>query len=69
MCRYTQYVYACNSHIYVSPQEGLTALMVAAKEGQTAIVNTLVEGHADINIQENVSRTRVSCLVDCTLHV
>ena len=32
----------------------MTCLMVAAKEGETAIVDILVEAHADINAQENV---------------
>ena len=45
----------------ITPQEGLTALMMAVKKGLIAIVNTLVEGHADINIQENVSPAVESC--------
>lgn len=36
-------------------QEGLTALMMAVKEGHTATVNALLEGCALVNIQENVS--------------
>ena len=41
--------------------------MLAVKEGQTAIVNTLVDAHADVNIQENVSPAESP--VDCALHV
>ena len=47
--------------IMYTPQEGMTALMIATKEGQTAIVNSLVEGHADVNVQENVSPAGESC--------
>ena len=43
----------------------MTALMFATAEGQTAIVNTLVEGHADVNVQENVSPAGESCRL-CT---
>lgn len=39
----------------------MTALMMAVKNGLITIVNTLVEGHADINIQENVSPAVESC--------
>ena len=37
--------------------------MIAGKEGQTAIVDTLVDGGADVNVQENVSPAcmRVLC--------
>lgn len=35
-------------------QEGLTALMMAVKEGNTSLVEVLVD-RADVNIQENVS--------------
>lgn len=47
--------------ICIAPQERLTALMMAVKEGHITIVNTLVESRADINIQENVSATEKSC--------
>ena len=47
--------------ICVTPQEGLTALMMAVKGGQTATVNTLVESHADVNVRENVSSACESC--------
>ena len=37
-------------------QEGLTALMIAARSGRTDITNILLEGeHIDLDIQENVS--------------
>ena len=34
-------------------QEGLTALMVAVKEGNTSLVQVLIGG-TDLNVQENV---------------
>lgn len=46
---------------YVTLQEGLTALMMAVKGGQTATVNTLLKGNADVNIQENVSSACELC--------
>ena len=54
--------------ICITPQEGLTALMMAVKEGHITVINTLVESRADINIQENVSATERSCgvLFYCT---
>ena len=39
----------------------MTALIIAVREGHTATVNTLVEGHADVNVQENVSPAGESC--------
>ena len=45
----------------------MTALMWAVRRGQTAIVNTLVAGGADVNVQENVSPAESP--VDCALHV
>lgn len=38
-------------------QEGLTALVMAAKKGYTTTVNTLLKGDANANIQEKVSLT------------
>lgn len=35
--------------------------MMAVGMGHTATVTTLVEGHADVNIQENVSPAGESC--------
>ena len=39
----------------------MTALIIAVKKGETAIVNTLVDGGADVNVQENVSPAGESC--------
>ena len=41
-------------HVHVS-QFGLTALMLAVKEGYSDIVSVLLEAEANTNIQENVS--------------
>ena len=35
-------------------QEGDSALMVAVKSGETEVVKELVEGGADLNLQNNV---------------
>ena len=38
-------------------QDGVTPLMFAAKQGNLTVTKTLVEsGHADLNVEENVSR-------------
>lgn len=55
------YMYVYILVICITPQEGLTALMMAVKEGHITIVNTLVKSCANINIQENVSATERSC--------
>jgi len=52
----------------------MTTLMVAVKYGETAIVNTLVDGGADVNVQENVSviistAVEVSVLYSLSIHV
>ena len=39
----------------------MTALIIAVKKGETAIVNALVDGGADVNVQENVSPAGESC--------
>jgi len=43
----------------------MTALMMAVKEGQAAIVNALVECQADVNVQENVSPAGILWTVHC----
>ena len=49
------YGHTCNYTLFFS-QEGLTALMMATKAGQTSIVQTLLQsGHVDVNAQEKVS--------------
>lgn len=45
----------CSNNVIVISQEGMTALMMAVKGSWTAIVHILVDGHANVNIQENVS--------------
>lgn len=39
----------------------MTALMMAVREGQIAIVDTLVDGGANVNVPENVSPAGESC--------
>ena len=68
-------LFKCVLYCYIIPQKGMTCLMVAAKKGETAIVDILVEAHADIDAQENVrfleivitSDTIIIDLVLCTL--
>ena len=38
------------------PQDGLTALILAVKEGHTETVRTLLAGGADVNLQEEVNK-------------
>jgi ankyrin repeat protein len=54
----------CASHGDVSScvglfwQSGFTALMMAACEGHTAVVQTLIAGGADVNIQSGITPSR-----------
>ena len=38
------------------PQDGLTALILAVKEGHTETVRTLLAAGADVNLQEEVNK-------------
>ena len=38
------------------PQNGLTALILAVKEGHTETVRTLLAARADVNLQEEVNK-------------
>ena len=44
-----------------SYQDGSTALYVAAQKGHVEVVTFLVNGGADVNIQDKVS-TRIGCV-------
>jgi len=44
----------CVTLYFSIPQDGLTALIYAVREGHTETVNLLMEAGADVNLQEEV---------------
>ena len=49
--------------VYLCPQDGWTALHLAAQEGKVDVARLLTEAQAQVNIQIEVYTSTMSCLM------
>ncbi len=56
---------ACYFYVYVCCQNGETALLLAAKEWNTCLVQLLLNNGANVNDKDNVSVDVLTSLASC----